>query len=220
MWAILVKGGPVMIPLAILSIMALAVVIEKLVSLRAPNVLQREIVSCVESVRTPADIPMAIKICERYDTPFANIIRTGLETAGSPLIVIRQAMEDVGRREVARLSRFMVVLETAAAAGPLLGLLGTVFGMIQVFSVISIAGVGHAGLLSGGIAQALITTAAGLVIGVPALIAFNFFDARVDSFANKIDEYSHHLMKNLSEMNQTQAATSAASKVGGTSDAA
>ena len=205
MWAILVKGGPVMIPLALLSIMGLAVVIEKLVSLRAPNVLQREIISCVESVKTAADIPMALKICQRYNTPFARIIKTGLEESGSPTIIVRQAMEDVGRREVARLSRFLVVLETVAAAGPLLGLLGTVFGMIRVFSVISIAGVGHAGLLSGGIAEALITTAAGLVIGVPALIAYNFLDARVDEFANKIDGYAHHLLKNLSEMEKPRA---------------
>lgn len=194
-----------MIPLAVLSIMGLAVVIEKLFSLRAPNVLQREIISCVESVKTPGDIPMAIKICQRYNTPFAHIIRTGLEESGSPTIIVRQAMEDVGRREVARLSRFLVVLETVAAAGPLLGLLGTVFGMIRVFSVISIAGVGHAGLLSGGIAEALITTAAGLVIGVPALIAYNFLDARVDGFANKIDGYAHHLLKNLSEMEKPRA---------------
>lgn len=202
MWAILIKGGPVMIPLAALSVMGLAVVIEKLINLRAPMVIQREIVSCVESVKSPADIPMAIKICQRYDTPFANIVRTGLEESGAPAIIVRQAMEDVGRREVARLSRFLVVLETVAAAGPLLGLLGTVFGMIQVFSVISIAGVGNAGLLSGGIAQALITTAAGLCIGVPALIAFNFFDARVDAFSNKIDSYAHLLLKNLSDMDK------------------
>jgi biopolymer transport protein ExbB len=220
MWAILVKGGPVMIPLAILSIMGLAVVIEKFVSLRAPNVLQREIISCVESVRTPADIPMAIKICERHDTPFAHIVRTGLEQAGAPVIIVRQAMEDVGRRQVARLSRYLVVLETVAAAGPLLGLLGTVFGMIQVFSVISIAGVGHAGLLSGGIAQALITTAAGLSIGVPALIAYNFFDARVDGFANKIDEYAHLLLKNLSDMEKTRAEKTMTPRMGGTTDAA
>ena len=189
-----------MIPLALLSVMGLAVVIEKLFNLRAPNVLQREIISCVESVKTPADIPMAIKICQRYDTPFAHIIRTGLEESGSPTIIVRQAMEDVGRREVARLSRFLVILETVAAAGPLLGLLGTVFGMIEVFSVISIAGVGHAGLLSGGIAEALITTAAGLTIGVPALIAYNLFDSRVDTYANKIDGYAHLLLKNLSQM--------------------
>lgn len=215
MWAILVKGGPVMIPLTLLSVLGVAVVIEKVLSLRAEKVLQREIIGCIESVRSPADIPMAIKICQRYDGPFANIIRTGLEMSGSAPIVVRQTMEDVGRREVRRLSRFLVVLETVAAASPLLGLLGTVFGMIEVFSVISIAGVGQAGLLSGGIAEALITTAYGLSIGIPALIAFNFFDSRVDGMVNKIEGYSHVLIKNLAEMN-----SAGASKSGGTSDAA
>ena len=205
MWAILVKGGPVMIPLAIMSVMGLAVVIEKLYNLRPERVLQREIVNCVESVKTPADIPMAIKICERYDTPFANIIRTGLEGAGSPLVVIRQEMEDIGRREVRRLSRFLVVVETAAASGPLLGLLGTVFGMIRVFAVVGVAGVGQPGILAGGIAEALITTAAGLCIGVPALIAYNFLDSRVDDFASRIESYAHLLLKNISDMNEADA---------------
>jgi biopolymer transport protein ExbB len=202
MWAILIKGGPVMIPLIALSVLGLGVVIEKLINLTTPRVIQKEIINCVESVRTPADIPMAIKICERHNSPFANVIRAGLEESASPLAVVRQAMEDTGRREVKRLSRYLVVLETVAAASPLLGLLGTVFGMINVFSVISIAGVGQAGLLSGGIAQALITTAFGLSIGIPALIAFNFFDSRVDGFVIKIETYAHALLKNLAAMDQ------------------
>ncbi len=205
MWAILVKGGPVMIPLAILSVMGLAVIIEKLINLRSQRVLQSEMISCVESVKSPADIPMAIKICERYDTPFANIVRTGLEGYGSPLVLIRQEMEDIGRHEVRRLSRFLVVVETAAAAGPLLGLLGTVFGMIRVFAVVGVAGVGQPGILAGGIAEALITTAAGLCIGVPALIAYNFLDSRVDDFASRIESYAHLLLKNIAEMSEADA---------------
>jgi biopolymer transport protein ExbB len=200
MWAILVKGGLIMYPLTLLSVLGLGVVIEKIINLRTPKVLQREIINCVESVKTAADIPMAVKICERHDTPFANIIQTGLEEAPSGLAVVRQAMEDTGRREIKRLSRYLVVLETVAAASPLLGLLGTVFGMIKVFSVISIAGVGQAGLLSGGIAEALITTAFGLSIGIPALIAFNFFDSQVDNFVIKIEAYAHQLLKNLAAM--------------------
>jgi biopolymer transport protein ExbB len=158
-------------------------------------------VSCIESIRTPADIPLAIKICERFDTPFANIIRAGLVEAGKPIRAVRQEMEDTGRREVKRLERYMVVLETAAASGPLLGLLGTVIGMIQVFSVISVSGVGQAGMLSGGIAQALIATVLGLIIAVPALILYNFLDARIEGLVLRIDAYSHHLMKRLAAMN-------------------
>jgi biopolymer transport protein ExbB len=200
MWAIFVKGGPVMIPLAIVSVFALAVSIEKMMNLRTSRVFQSEVVSCIESIQTPADIPLAIKICERFNTPFANIIRAGLVEAGKPMPTVRQAMEDVGRREVKRLERYMVVLETAAGAGPLLGLLGTVTGMIEVFSVISVSGVGQAGLLSGGIAQALITTVFGLIIGIPSLIAYNFLDARIDGQSVRIDAYAHQLMKRLAQM--------------------
>jgi biopolymer transport protein ExbB len=201
MWAIFLKGGPVMIPLALLSVIGLAVIIEKLVTLRNTRVIQGEIVSCLESIQTMADIPLAIKICERFDTPFANTVRAGLLEAGKPIHIVRQEMEDTGRREVKRLERYLVLLETVAAAGPLLGLLGTVTGMIEVFSVISVSGVGQTGVLSGGIAQALITTVFGLVIGIPSLIAFNLLDARVDGLVIRIDTYSHTLLKHLEVMN-------------------
>jgi biopolymer transport protein ExbB len=189
-----------MIPLALLSVIGLAVIIEKLVTLRNTRVVQGEVVSCIESIRSPADIPLAVKICERFDTPFANIVRAGLLEAGKPVHIVRQAMEDTGRREVKRLERYLVLLETVAAAGPLLGLLGTVTGMIEVFSVISVSGVGQTGLLSGGIAEALITTVFGLVIGIPALIAYNLLDARVDGLVIRIDTYSHTLLKQLAVM--------------------
>jgi biopolymer transport protein ExbB len=191
-----------MIPLAVLSVLGAAVTIEKIIALRVSRVIQRDIVNTIESVNTPSDIPMAIKICERYNTPFANIIRTGLEEAGEPMTIVRQAMEDAGRRETKRLERYLVLLATVAAASPLLGLLGTVWGMIKVFSVISISGVGQAGLLSGGIAEALITTAFGLVIGIIGLVAYNLLDARVDTLVVRIDTYAHQLLKQLSAMNE------------------
>jgi len=205
MWAIFVKGGPVMIPLAILSVVGLAVFIEKVITLRPSRVIQREIVNTIESVNSKADIPMALKICERYNSPFANIIRVGLQEAGAPLTIVRQAMEDTGRRETKRLDRYMVILESVAGAGPLLGLLGTVTGMIRTFSVISIAGVGQAGLLSGGIAEALITTAFGLCIGIPALIAYNLLGARVDSLVVRIDAQAHQLLRQLAAIEEQTA---------------
>ena len=202
MWELFLKGGPVMYPLALMSVLTVAVIIEKLFALRASKVIHGEIVSCIESIQTQADIPLALKICERFDTPFANIIRSGLVEATKPIFIVRQAMEDTGRREVKRLERYMVVLETAAASGPLMGLLGTVIGMIQVFAVISVSGVGQAGMLSGGIAQALITTVFGLIVAVPALIVFNFLDARIEVMVMRIDEYSHLLLKRLSAMRE------------------
>jgi biopolymer transport protein ExbB len=105
---------------------------------------------------------------------------------------------------VKRLERYLVVIETVAAASPLLGLLGTVFGMIKVFAVISVAGVGETGRLAGGIAEALITTSFGLSIGIPALVAFNFFDSRVENFVIKIEGCVHQLLKQLNMMEKRQ----------------
>ncbi len=197
MWAIFVKGGPVMVPIALLSVLGVAVVIEKIVSLRPSRVINPEIVHLIEQIQSPADVPLALRACERYGTPFAAIVRAGLEAFDLPIPEIRQVMEDVGRREVRRLERYMVVLETVAAASPLLGLLGTVLGMIDVFSVISVQGVGQTGRLAGGIAQALITTAAGLSIGIPALVAYNAFDSRIGALVVRIDEHAHALVQRI-----------------------
>lgn len=200
MWALFVKGGPIMIPIGILSVLGLAVILEKLISLRQSRVINPEIVNTIDQIQSPADIPMAMRTCERYNSPFANIIRSGLSEADEPLSVVRQEMEDTGRREVKRLERFMVLLETVAAASPLLGLLGTVVGMIEVFAVISVEGVGQTGKLAGGIAQALITTAAGLSIGIPALVLYNFFDSRIEGFVVKIDTHAHLLLKRIAAL--------------------
>jgi biopolymer transport protein ExbB len=200
MWGLFVKGGLMMYPLALFSVLGGAVILEKLINLRNRKVLTPEIIHSIEALRSPSDIPMAIRTCERHSSPLAHIVKAGLEEAQSPGGDARVAMEDTGRREVKRLERYLVVLETVAAASPLTGLLGTVLGMIKVFSVISIAGVGEAGLLSGGIAEALITTGYGLFIGIPALVAYNFFDSRVDNFVIKIEANSHLLLKRLAAM--------------------
>ncbi len=112
MWAIFIKGGVIMFPLGLLSMLGLAVFIEKLINLRQSKVLQSEIIHTIQQVRTHADIPMAIRTCARHDSPLANIIRAGLEEAAAPVAEVRQAMEDTGRREVKRLERYLVALET------------------------------------------------------------------------------------------------------------
>ena len=200
MWALFIKGGLMMYPLGLFSILGGAVILEKLINLRNRKVLTPEVIHSIEALRSPSDIPMAIRTAERHNSPLAHIVKAGLEEAQSAVGDVRQAMEDTGRREVKRLERYLVVLETVAAASPLIGLLGTVLGMIKVFSVISIAGVGEAGLLSGGIAEALITTGYGLSIGIPALVAYNFFDSRVETFVVKIESNVHLLLKRIAAM--------------------
>ena len=206
MWVLFNSGGWMMYPLGLFSVLAFAVLIEKLISLQNRKVLTPEVIHAIENLREPSDIPMAIRTCERHNTPLAHIVRAGLEEAESPGGDVRQAMEDTGRREVKRLERYLIVLATTAAATPLMGLLGTVFGMIKVFSVISIEGVGVASRLSGGIAEALITTAFGLLIGIPALVAYNFFDSRVENYVIKIEGNVHLLLKRVAMMKSRSSA--------------
>ena len=106
-------------------------------------------------------------------------------------------IEDQGRQEVARLERGLGLLETVAGIGPLLGLLGTVFGMIQVFEVVSSQGAGQAQSLSGGIAQALITTAAGLSIGIPALVGYNYFTSKAERLVLDMEAHTSRLVQKI-----------------------
>jgi biopolymer transport protein ExbB len=113
-------------------------------------------------------------------------------------------VEDEGRQEVRLLQRGLVSLETVAAVAPLLGLLGTVLGMIKVFTVIETLGVGQAKALSGGISEALVTTATGLLIGIPALIAYNFFNHRAEAFVLDMEKYVILLLNKLIRFNRKE----------------
>ncbi|MFQ5825173.1 MAG: MotA/TolQ/ExbB proton channel family protein [bacterium] len=197
-WQFLVKGGIIMIPLALCSILGLAIVIEKSFSLRRKKVIIPEIVSVLENIQGYDDIGLAMSICEKYEGPFANIIRTGLEYRDLPKDEIKEALLDQGRQEIRALERGLVILETVAGIAPLLGLLGTVIGILKVFNVITAMGVGQAAALSGGISEALITTIVGLSIGIPAVVAFNYFTNKAEDLVLDIEKYSSALFKKVS----------------------
>ena len=196
-WQFLVKGGIMMIPLAVCSVLGLAIVIEKAFSLRGRKVIAPEIVSVLDIIKGAGDIGLAMSICEKHDGSFANIIRVGLENRDLPKEEIKEALEDQGRQEVYALERGVVVLDTIAGISPLLGLLGTVMGILKVFNVISELGVGQATALSGGISEALITTIAGLFIGIPAVVAYNFFTNKAEALILEIEKYSSSLIRKV-----------------------
>ncbi|NIR49459.1 MotA/TolQ/ExbB proton channel family protein [candidate division KSB1 bacterium] len=196
-WQFLVKGGIIMIPLALCSILALAVVIEKAFSLRRKKVIVPEIVNVLDNIKGPDDVGLAMSICEKHEGPFANVIRTGLEYRNQPKDEIKEALTDQGRQEVRNLERGLVILETVAGIAPLLGLLGTVIGILKVFNVISKLGVGQAAALSGGISEALITTIVGLSIGIPAVVVYNFFTDKAEDLVLEIEKHSSTLLKKV-----------------------
>jgi len=199
----LARGGIMMIPLLFCSVLGLAIVIEKAFSLRRNKILIPEIISVIESISDAKDIKLALNICEKNSGPFANIVLTALLNRDLPKDDIKELITDQGRQEVRDLERGLGVLETVAGISPLLGLLGTVIGMIKVFTVISTQGTGQASLLAGGISEALITTATGLVIGIPILVAYNYYTSRAEGIIMDIEKYTSDLLQKIQLIHQT-----------------
>ena len=197
MWETIVQGGVLMIPLAACSVLAVWVVVDRAFHLRASRVMEPEIVGVIDSIEEPGDIPLARSICDKHPGPFAAIVRVALDNRERPRVELRELIEDQGRQEVARLERGLGLLETVAGIAPLLGLLGTVLGMIQVFEVVSQQGVGQAQSLSGGISQALITTAAGLSIGIPALVGYNYFVGKAERLVLDMEAQTNRLVQKI-----------------------
>jgi biopolymer transport protein ExbB len=193
-------GGIMMYPLLLSSVIAVAIILERFISLRRKNILIPEIINLVERFQSMKDIDLASNICVKYKGPLSNLIRLGLENSGREREEIKELIEDQGRQEIRQLEKGLSILETIAVVSPLLGLLGTVLGMVRVFNVIKELGVGQAAALSGGISEALITTVAGLFIGIPALIFYNYFTAKAENFVLDIEKYSNYLIQKLHQI--------------------
>ena len=200
MWDLIVRGGPVMIPLGACSVLGLAIILERAFYLRKPRIIPPEVLRVVNSIREFKDVGMAIALCQQNGGAFANIVRAGLESLRDRREGIKEALEDQGRQEVRVLERGLVILETVASIAPLLGLLGTVLGMQNMFEGVSVEGLGRGAQLSAGIAEALITTIFGLSIGIASLVCFNFFTSRAEDIIADIEMYSTSLIRKLQEL--------------------
>lgn len=197
MWEMILAGRYMMVPIALASLVGLAVLLERLYVLRSGHVVVPEIVEAVETLSASPDLKVAFAICERRPGPFANIVKTGLEHADSDWTIIRDVIQESGRQEGIRLCRGLGMLETVAAVAPLLGLLGTVLGMIRVFGVISAVGLGNPETLSSGISEAMVTTAAGLIVGIPSLVAYNWLNGRAESIIFQLEFYAAKVLDTL-----------------------
>ncbi|MDP8204857.1 MAG: MotA/TolQ/ExbB proton channel family protein [Candidatus Tenebribacter mawsonii] len=191
------KGGYLMIPIAICSVLSLAVIIEKIISLRTKKIIVPEVKSVINSLTSEDDIKLALSVCDQHRGVLSNLMRTVLQHQGTSYLAVRDELSDNGRQEVRVLEKGLLILETVAAVTPILGLLGTVVGMIKVFNVISVQGVGEAAALSGGISEALISTAAGLTVGIPALIFYNYFSKKTEDLILDIENISNNLLKKI-----------------------
>ncbi len=207
-WDFLKKGGVTMVPIGLCSIIALAVTLERLFSLRRRRVIPEELVNASERYWQRGDFEEAVRICDRFDVPLARVLRAGLARRHLGLGEMERAMVGSGQHESTVLSRNLRGLGVIAHLAPMLGLFGTVVGMIRAFDVISRAGTGNPGLVAEGIAEALITTAAGLTVGIPALAAYHFFRSRGDRFLFEIESIALELLQNLAVQSRPEAGPS------------
>ncbi len=187
-------GGWPMIPLLLLSAVALAIIVERFWTLRRKAVLPPGLGAEVRAWAARGKLDPAHIDSLRRTSPLGSLLAAALDVRNRPRDQVRERIEDIGRHLVHRMERFLNTLGTIAAAGPLLGLLGTVIGMIQMFLGILDHGVGDVNQLAGGIGKALVCTATGMVVAVPALMFHRYFRARVDSYLVDMEHEAIQLM--------------------------
>ena len=180
MWEIVRAGGPVMWPIILCSIGAAAIVLERLWTLQDKRVLPRELTQKVWQLIENNQVNDKVITALEQNSPLGRVLAAGLANRHRPHDVIMDRLEDTGRHVIHELERFLNTLGTIAGIAPLLGLLGTVTGIIRAFNAINEGGIGDPRALSGGIAEALITTAAGLIVAIPSLFAYRYLRGKVD----------------------------------------
>ena len=189
------KGGLMLLPIILCSIVALGIIVERFWSLKRNKILPPDLVPQVWKLSREEKLDaMAIRRL-KVDSPLGAILAAGLSNSRFGREIMKESIEEVGRQVAHDLERYLTALGTISAITPLLGLLGTVVGMIKVFSAIMSQGVGDPGVLAGGISEALITTAAGLAVAIPSLMFHRYFEGRVDDLVLNMEEESLKLIE-------------------------
>jgi biopolymer transport protein ExbB len=199
MFEIVKAGGPIMVPIILASIIAAAIFLERLWTLQQGRVLPSELTDKVWKWVEQRQIQDKHIQALQQNSPLGKILAAGLANRHRERSIIKEAIEDTGRHVVHELERFIGALGTIASVSPLIGLLGTVVGMIRTFNAIQTQGVGDPAALGGGIAEALITTAAGLTVAIPALLAYKYLRGRVESLVVQMEKESIKLVQAMEE---------------------
>ncbi len=200
MWEIIIAGGPVMWPIMLCSVAAAAIILERIWTLQRKRIIPQELTERVRRlVETRTLNDRHVEALGR-NSPLGRVLAAGLANHDKGRDIMKEAIEDTGRHVVHELERFLNALGTIAAISPLLGLLGTVIGMIEAFDAITSQGVGDPRMLSGGIGEALITTAAGLIVAIPALLGYRYLRGVVDFLVIEMEKEAMKLVQAFDSM--------------------
>lgn len=199
-WELALKGGWIMIPIALMSVIAVYIFVERYIVINKASHEEHNFMNNIRDFIHSGRIDSALSLCKNNQTPIARMIEKGIIRIGKPLNDINTAIETVGKLEVAKLEKTMPTLATIAGAAPMLGFLGTVTGMVQAFYDMAMAGNNiDIALLSNGIYEAMITTVAGLIVGILAYICYNTLVAKVENVVFVLEARSTEFMDLLHE---------------------
>ncbi len=199
-FSLIVKGGYVMYPIIICSIVSLAIFLERWYVLRHSQERVEKYLRSIKKAVSQRDWELVVDISKKNQSPPARIILSGVRKYFQGLVrEVREAMEDIAMQELPVYEKRLSTLSVIASISPLLGLLGTVTGMIRTFNVISVVGVGKPAEMAGGISEALITTAAGLIVAIPTVLAHHYLSNLADKITNEIDRACTEVVEALEE---------------------
>lgn len=199
-WSLVMDGGYIMIPLAVLLLITIYVFTERCIVINRAAREDKTFMNRIRDYVHEGDIESAHNLCKKTDSPYARLIDKGLSRIGRNMNDVLVAIENTGNIEVSQLGKGLPWLSTTAAGAPMLGFLGTVVGMIEAFFSLASAGTqANITVLSSGIYQALVTTVAGLVVGILALFAYNYLVARINRVMNSLESKTMEFMDLLNE---------------------
>lgn len=184
---LLAKGGFIMYPLGLLWILAIYIFVERLLTINKAGRVPESFMMNVRNLVERGDINGAKLVCSQNDTPIARIIEKGVARIGKPIENIEKAMENIGRLELYKMEKNLVVLTIIAGIAPMFGFLGTIAGMIETFYNISITSDITLGSIAGGIYVKMVTSATGLIIGIIAFLGYSYLNAQIDKVVNKME---------------------------------
>ncbi len=194
MWEIVQAGGALMWPIMLCSIVAAAITLERLWTLQDRRVLPPDLMQKVWTLVEAHQINDKVILALEQNSPLGRLLAAGLQNRHRPREILMERLEDTGRHVVYELERYLNTLGTIAGVSPLLGLLGTVTGIIKAFNAINAGGAGDPRLLSGGIAEALVATAAGLCVAIPSLILYRYLRGRVERIVVEMEKNALRLV--------------------------
>jgi biopolymer transport protein ExbB len=205
MWEIIRAGGAFMWPIVMCSVIAVAIVVERFWTLQSSRVIPRDLSQKVWNWIETDQLNDQLIAALEVNSPLGELLANGLKNRNKPRNMMVERLEDGGRHVVHELERYLTTLGTIAAIAPLLGLLGTVAGIIHAFNAITANGLGDPRTLSGGIGEALITTAAGLTVAIPSLIAYRFLRGKVERLVVLMEKEAMRMVDALDQRGRTGA---------------